>query len=147
MYEPNPFNGISLEEISSYLTQELYKISDALRVVEIDEMRFKVHTVEPDKPREGQVYAADGTNWDPGYGAGPYYYTGAEYLPLITPPTSEKIIYSTLVLSSFAPSFINSSIVYRPSFGGLNLTSYAPKTFGTSKTFAPGSNTLTLTGF
>ena len=38
--------------------------------------------VAPDKPRAGMVALADGTNWNPGSGAGVYAYYGGAWVKL-----------------------------------------------------------------
>ena len=38
--------------------------------------------VAPDRPRNGMVVLADGTNWDPGSGAGVYAYYGSAWVKL-----------------------------------------------------------------
>lgn len=44
----------------------------------LERVRFVELHVEPDKPRDGDVVFADGTDWDPGGGKGFYgYYTAA----------------------------------------------------------------------
>lgn len=37
---------------------------------------------EPDKPRAGMIVSADGTNWDPGAGAGAYEFIGGVWVKL-----------------------------------------------------------------
>ena len=146
MYEPNPFDGPP-EQVASYLVQELYRISDALKNIQVDQMEFNVRSNPPDKPRNGQLYSADGDNWDPGYGKGLYYYTDGEYFPLITPPKVEKIFKSSLRLVSFAPVFTNSTKIFTPSFKGLRLSSYAPLMTNTSQQFFPSKGSLTFTTY
>lgn len=62
-------------ELGKYLNKELIKIEDQLSVNDIEGLSFRVRNVEPDKPRTGQVYYADGTNWNPiSGGEGLYIY-------------------------------------------------------------------------
>ena len=62
-------------DLGRYLSRELDKVSDSLRVNQVENVEFKVWNVEPDKPRAGQVYYADGTNWNPAAGGeGLYMY-------------------------------------------------------------------------
>lgn len=61
---------------------EEFSREDVLRVQQVVQATDLVHldttTVAPTKPRAGDVRLADGTNWDPGSGAGFYgYYGGA----------------------------------------------------------------------
>ena len=146
MYEPNPFDGPP-EQVANYLVQELYKISDALKNITVDQMEFTQRTSEPDKPRNGQLYSADGDNWDPGYGAGLYYYLNGEWFPLITPPKAEKVLRSLLRLTPFAPTFNNTTQLFKPSIGRVRLISYAPSMTNTSQQFFPEKGSLTLTSY
>lgn len=61
-------------DLHRYLTDELAKISAVLQTVSQGQVS-KVYK-EPAKPRVGMIRIADGTNWDPGYGPGAYYYDG-----------------------------------------------------------------------
>lgn len=58
------------EDLAQYLQRELAAIARALlehRVVSLEELN-----VEPEKPRDGMIARADGTNWNPGGGVGVY---------------------------------------------------------------------------
>lgn len=81
-YQPNPINESSA--LGAYLNTELHKVADNLRNLEVDSVSFKVWNVAPDKPRAGQVYYADGTNWNPTAGGeGLYLYLStAAYVKL-----------------------------------------------------------------
>jgi hypothetical protein len=63
-----------------YLQRELAEISYAFTGV-TEGRAVPVMYVEPQKPREGMVVYADGTEWDPGSGAGQYLYNGSAWLP------------------------------------------------------------------
>jgi len=71
-YQPNPSNNETA--LGLYLKKELDKISDEFRTNQHDSIEYEVHNVLPDKPRTGQAYYADGTNWNPGSGEGLYIY-------------------------------------------------------------------------
>ena len=75
-YSPRQATPQTIEELRRYMHNELQNISEAFEFLDADFIRFRVHHVEPSKPREGQAYYADGTDWDPGGGAGLYEYTG-----------------------------------------------------------------------
>ena len=70
MYQPDELHDTSL--IGRYLQRELHKLSGVLSNLDIESLNFKVWHVEPDKPRTGQVYYADGSDWSPGAGEGLY---------------------------------------------------------------------------
>jgi len=61
-------------DLVQYLARELRAIEDEMSVNLVDNIEFKVWNNEPDKPRAGQVYYADGTNWAAGSGEGLYIY-------------------------------------------------------------------------
>lgn len=56
--------------LATYLTQELRRIAEAFLGVE--EVLLVELNVAPDKPRDGMIILADGTNFNPGSGAGFY---------------------------------------------------------------------------
>jgi len=71
-YQPDPFQDDSA--LGRYLVRELNKLSDDLRANTVESVEYEVHYVLPDKPRAGQSYYADGTQWNPGSGEGLYLY-------------------------------------------------------------------------
>lgn len=71
-YQPNPINDNSV--LGLYLNSELQKLADGLQNLEVDSIQLKVWNAEPDKPRAGQVYYADGTDFNPSSGEGLYIY-------------------------------------------------------------------------
>ena len=68
---PNPA-PVTPEELPDYLFNELNRLSDIL--FNIDTFRLEETNVAPDKPRDGDIRYADGTNWNPGSGRGIYAY-------------------------------------------------------------------------
>ena len=84
MYTPKPFIGEStVEALSKYVQDELEAISRDQQETTALDLRT-VHR-EPSRPREGMIVSADGTDWDPGMGAGAYVYTNGawEYLNFV----------------------------------------------------------------
>lgn len=62
-------------QLQRYLREELQRIKamfDALAAGHLD----KTYAL-PAKPRDGDIRYADGTQWNPGSGAGLYYFNGA----------------------------------------------------------------------
>ena len=55
-----------------FLWRELNRISDELNF--IHDGHADVLNVAPDKPRQGDIRYADGTNWNPGSGEGLYIF-------------------------------------------------------------------------
>lgn len=64
-----------LEGLGRYLQDELYRIQATFQALAAGHIDMTY--VAPDKPREGDIRLADGTDWDPGSGQGLYcYYNG-----------------------------------------------------------------------
>lgn len=63
-------------DLREYLTRQLREIAANLKGVSY--VTLIERHVAPTKPRAGMIVLADGTDWDPGSGAGFYgYYAGA----------------------------------------------------------------------
>jgi hypothetical protein len=62
-------------------TQEL---DDLVRYLNsgVDYLMLKKRNAAPEKPRVGMVVLADGTNWNPGSGAGFYGYNAGSWVKL-----------------------------------------------------------------
>lgn len=58
--------------------RELRKIMEVLSGAQ-DRITLKTWSVQPPKPREGDIVKADGTAWNPGSGAGSYQYRGGAW--------------------------------------------------------------------
>ena len=72
-YEPETVGELrDFDALHVYLEQELRRISNAF--LGVDNIQLPTLHVAPDKPREGMVVLADGTDWNPGSGAGFYGY-------------------------------------------------------------------------
>jgi len=55
-----------------YAYQEFIRLSNYLQQFIPDRLNLIPQRAEPGKPRDGNIVYADGTNWDPGSGAGLY---------------------------------------------------------------------------
>lgn len=66
----------SFEDLEVFLGDELLEITKAFGAVE--NVRLARQHVAPAKVEDGQLARADGTDWDPGDGAGVYYWDGDE---------------------------------------------------------------------
>ncbi len=74
-YVPSPA-PVGREDLPRYLLQELNRIREALLAIE--DIELVELNVAPVKPRDGVIVLADGTNWNPGSGAGYYgYHSGS----------------------------------------------------------------------
>lgn len=70
-YEPEaPPPNVESPVLAAYLAQELRRITEAFLGVE--EILLVEKNVAPTKPRDGMIILVDGTNFDPGDGAGFY---------------------------------------------------------------------------
>jgi hypothetical protein len=72
MYQPKPppFNP-DVKTLAGYVSDELQSVAQAQSDT-VDSMQLNVLHVAPKKPRKGMLALADGTDWDPGSGAGLY---------------------------------------------------------------------------
>jgi len=68
---------LDVKELPRYLDSELLKIEDDSKNPEVESIQVTVTNSSPDKPRQGQMYYADGANWDPGSGEGIYFYNAS----------------------------------------------------------------------
>ena len=66
-----------LNDFQEYVHRALTQIAEALEAIE--DVQLPVLHVEPAKRNEGQLALADGTDWDPGSGAGVYRWDGAAW--------------------------------------------------------------------
>lgn len=65
------------EAVPGYLGVELERIAAALQAFAAGHIDMSYRA--PDKPRDGDIRLADGTEWDPGAGAGVYAWYGAAW--------------------------------------------------------------------
>lgn len=72
LYEFRPPQATTVQELVRYLETELRAVYQAL--AETDAVDLRVTNREPERPRDGMIVYADGTNWDPGNGRGIYIY-------------------------------------------------------------------------
>ena len=77
-YTPAPI-PFEVKEIPRYLREELTRIAN---IMEDSNRMIEFRTTAPAKPREGMIYGADGTSWNPGAGKGVYCYIGTTWTKL-----------------------------------------------------------------
>lgn len=63
----------------NFLARELERIAIALQELEPPWVILSPQNVAPSRVKEGMVANADGTNWNPGAGAGLYEYVGGAW--------------------------------------------------------------------
>lgn len=75
--------GVPPNELSpqarNYLDDELRKIAD---LINADQVMLEPQAAEPAHPENGVLVYADGTNWNPGSGAGFYGYQSGAWVKL-----------------------------------------------------------------
>lgn len=74
-YTPLPLPYDIDQRLGYWLMRELQRIAESLAQ---DNLLDEVN-VEPTAPVTGQIVLADGTNWNPGSGAGVYVYYGSAW--------------------------------------------------------------------
>jgi hypothetical protein len=78
MYSPkDPPTLTTLEELRDFVTDELGFIAQELSKQNL--LWLNPVARAPDKPRDGMLVFADGTNFNPGAGAGTYEYRGGAW--------------------------------------------------------------------
>jgi len=65
----------SFTELNEYLEDLEQRIADAFKVGEFDFINLNTLHAAPNNPREGDLINADGSDYDPGSGAGIYLYS------------------------------------------------------------------------
>ena len=68
------------EYLGEFLIRELKKLGDI--VYNVSNLRLEEFHDEPDKPINGDIRYADGSDWNPGGGAGIYAYIGSSWTKL-----------------------------------------------------------------
>jgi hypothetical protein len=75
---PPEFADVS--EAREWIVNELRRVSEEFNETIAVELRQVGKA--PTRPREGMIVSADGTNWNPGAGAGAYEYLGGTWVKL-----------------------------------------------------------------
>lgn len=83
MYNPVTYGGSQeIRDLVDWVQRELTAIQASF--FNLDLIQLKETNVAPAKPRTGMLVLADGTNWDPGDGAGYYGYRNGAWHRLET---------------------------------------------------------------
>lgn len=102
----------SAEALKQYLFDELMSISAA--VSRLTDGHLDKEHVAPEKPRDGDMRYADGTDWNPGSGAGMYLFNGttwevlgvgtlADEFPSLKPPLAGISGSGSVAIGSIPP--------------------------------------------
>ena len=75
-YEPGPLPDNS-EDLGIYVVTELKRLGNILFNQSV--LRLEQTNTAPAKPRQGDIRKADGSNWNPGSGAGIYWFDGTTW--------------------------------------------------------------------
>jgi hypothetical protein len=82
IYVPTPIQtrmeSVDGQFLQKYLQQQLQNIAIALQQTTAEV--FVPISAAPSRPTSGMLIYADGTNWNPGSGAGPYIYLGGNWV-------------------------------------------------------------------
>lgn len=81
VFNPLPLLGSSMGELQNTMQQNLRLLAEVLNAP-VTEVKLQPLAVAPLKPREGWVVRADGSNWNPGAGAGVYEYRAGAWVKL-----------------------------------------------------------------
>ncbi|RMH14906.1 MAG: hypothetical protein D6698_12045 [Gammaproteobacteria bacterium] len=73
---------VPLEYDPAFLYEELDRIARSINELKGDMITLYPRAVPPTRPQEGMVVNADGTNWNPGGGAGLYQYLSGSWVKL-----------------------------------------------------------------
>lgn len=81
-YHPRviPADVQDVDQLVEYLQAELHFL--AMKLEKVQFAQLQELSVAPAKPRAGMIVLADGTNWNPGSGAGFYGYYGGLWVKL-----------------------------------------------------------------
>lgn len=85
----------SAEALPSFLAFEHQSIARAFTSQQ-PYVYIQTLNVAPTKPKEGQIAKADGTNWNPGSGAGVYVYQAGVWVAFSAISTAEPANHSLL---------------------------------------------------
>lgn len=99
-----PFDS---KQLPTFINDELQRIG--LSVNYALDGQFELQTAAPPKPRPGMIRFADGANWIPGHGAGPFFRTDSGWLPM-TPVTGRAVLVGGTVVVTSTTVTANSNI-------------------------------------
>lgn len=96
----NPPLVETVEEVVQWVFEQLQQLGKSMQ--ETLTLELRASAAEPERPREGMIVFADGTNWDPGSGAGVYVYRSSGWRRLTESPvtsSSKTIATGAITLS------------------------------------------------
>ncbi len=82
MFEPTAIPNDAPTGLRSWLSRTLREIANALTRPEVSGVRFTVLHAPPERIENGDVVFADGSDWNPGGGAGLYQRVAGAWVKL-----------------------------------------------------------------
>jgi hypothetical protein len=146
MYSPNPPPfGNDVGSLKQYVGDEFQRIAQS-GSDRIDSYIFNALAVAPDRPRAGMVAYANGTNWNPGNGAGLYLFTTA-WKKVGPPLTGRAVLVGGTVTVAYTGTTAASNILVTCQIPGgtPGFLRISARVVGTSFTILSSSGTDTST--
>ena len=124
LYVPEPLNpNPSQQELVGYLQKQLQQIGTAFGQSEL--YILDVAFEEPQKTRDGMLVLADGVRWNPGQGAGMYWYLGGVWNKLYD--FSQLLPWAQIDFDGSDLADLETRLFTSLQFTGSNLTSLATR--------------------
>lgn len=77
---PSIPDNVDLETLKLWIAEQLQLVSEALPRGDL--LRLEIRRAAPERPRNGMLVYADGTEWNPGSGEGFYGYESGSWVKL-----------------------------------------------------------------
>ena len=81
-YQPTPVPTNTPPGLKEWLARQFRLIANALAAPHVNYLEMGERNEEPQRPQEGMIVFADGSNWNPGSGQGIYAYYGSAWVKL-----------------------------------------------------------------
>lgn len=82
MFEPTAIPNDAPRGLRAWLRRVFAELATELARPEVSGVRFKVLHAEPERIEDGDAAVADGTDWNPGAGAGAYLRVSGAWVKL-----------------------------------------------------------------
>lgn len=146
MYQPKPPPANpDVGSLASHIDDMAHSIAQAQHDA-MDSVRFSVLHVAPKRPRAGDVAYADGSDWNPGNGAGLYVY-GTAWTKVGPQVTGTAVLVAGTKVVTLASITANSRIFLTSNVdgGAVGFLRVSARVVGTSFTITSSSATDTST--
>ena len=81
-YTPTAIPQDAQPGLRAWLAEQLRAIANSLSAPQVTSIHFDILTAQPARYQNGDVVYADGTNWNPGSGAGVYARVSGSWVKL-----------------------------------------------------------------